>query len=201
GRRPHRRLQLVWRGLRQRGRRRVLAQDRARVRRGARAGVASGVTRAPAPTTVSVVVALALAGIAGAASAADAPTWREGRLGDADFVIGLPAKWNGGLVKFAHGYQGEGRGRGDVQSSPLGGQVTARGYAWAASGYRAHGYRPDWFLADTLALRDHVIKELGQPRWTIIHGQSMGGHVAIASLELYPEVYQGGLIERGGGDG
>src|SRR4029453_17333622 len=94
-----------------------------------------------------------------------------------------------------------GRGRGDVQSSPLGGQLTARGYAWAASGYRAHGYRPDWFLADTLALRDHVIKELGQPRWTIIHGQSMGGHVAIASLELYPEVYQGGLIERGGGDG
>ena len=158
-------------------------------------------TRSPAPTTVSVVVALVLAWIAWTASAADAPTWREGRLGDADFIIGLPAKWNGGLVMFAHGYQGEGAGRGDVQSSPLGGQLTAGGYAWAASGYRSKGYRPDWFLADMLALRDHVIKELGQPRWTIIHGQSMGGHVAIASLELYPDVYQGGLIECGVVDG
>jgi hypothetical protein len=159
------------------------------------------VTRSPAPTTVSVVVALAFAWIAWAAAAADAPTWREGRLGEADFVIGFPAKWNGGLVMFAHGYQGEGLGRGDVQSSPLGGQLTARGYAWAASGYRSKGYRPDWFLADMLALRDHVITELGQPRWTIIHGQSMDGHVAIASLELYPEVYQGGLIECGVVDG
>jgi prolyl oligopeptidase family protein len=159
------------------------------------------VTRSPAPTTVSVVVALALAWIAWAASAADAPTLREGRLGDADFIIGLPAKWNGGLVMFAHGYQGEGPGRGDVQTSPLGGQLTSRGYAWAASGYRSRGYQPDWFLADVLALREHVIKELGPPRWTIIHGQSMGGHVAIASLELHPEVYQGGLIECGVVDG
>src|SRR5262249_5768041 len=57
--------------------------------------------------------------------------------------------------------------------------------------------RPDWFLADTLALRDMFIKTYGRPRWTMIHGQSMGGHVAIASLELHPQVYQGGFIECG----
>jgi hypothetical protein len=56
-------------------------------------------------------------------------------------------------------------------------------------------------MADTLALRERFIKEFGQPRWTIIHGQSMGGHVAIASLELHPEIYQGGLIECGVLDG
>ena len=36
---------------------------------------------------------------------------------------------------------------------------------------------------------------------TIIHGQSMGGHVAIASLELHPGVYQGALLECGVIDG
>ena len=54
---------------------------------------------------------------------------------------------------------------------------------------------------EALALRERFIKEFGRPRWTIIHGQSMGGHVAIASLELHPEVYQGGLIECGIVDG
>jgi pimeloyl-ACP methyl ester carboxylesterase len=63
------------------------------------------------------------------------------------------------------------------------------------------GYRPDWFMADTLALLERFIREFGRPRWTIIHGKSMGGHVAIASLELHPEAYQAGLIECGIVDG
>ena len=76
---------------------------------------------------------------------------------------------------FAHDYEGEGSGRGAVHSEPLADHLTGRGYAWAASGYRAWGYRPDWFLLDLLALRAHFINRFGQPRWTIIHGQSMGG--------------------------
>ena len=50
---------------------------------------------------------------------------------------------------------------------------------------------PDWFLLDLLALRAHFINRFGQPRWTIVHGQSMGGHISIATLELYPDVYPG----------
>ena len=65
----------------------------------------------------------------------------------------------------------------------------------------ARGDRPDWFLLDLLALRAHFINRFGQPRWTVIHGQSMGGHISIASLELYPAVYQGALIECGVIDG
>src|SRR5437764_12257 len=86
-------------------------------------------------------------------------------------------------------------------SPPLDQHLTERGYAWAASGYRAWGYRPDWFLLDLLTLRAHFINRFGRPRWTIIHGQSMGGHVSIASLELHPETYQGALIECGVIDG
>jgi hypothetical protein len=58
---------------------------------------------------------------------------------------------------FAHGYEGEGSGSGTARSEPLGNHLTKRGYAWAASGYRAWGYRPDWFLLDLLALKAHFI--------------------------------------------
>jgi hypothetical protein len=121
----------------------------------------------------------------------------------ADFIIGMPARarWNGDLVMFAHGYDGEGPGRGAVRLPPLSGQLTKRGYAWAASGYRSKGYHPDRFMADTLALRDLFIKQFGRPKRTIIHGQAMGGHVAVASLELHPGAYHGGLIECGAVDG
>ena len=134
-------------------------------------------------------------------SATPAAISRDGVNDGAPYQIEIPANWNRGLVMFAHGYQGEGSGAGDLQGSPLSHFLAAHGYAWAASGYRGRGYRPDWFLADTLALRERVIREFGRPRWTIIHGQSMGGHVAIASLELHPEIYQGGLIECGIVDG
>jgi pimeloyl-ACP methyl ester carboxylesterase len=137
----------------------------------------------------------------GSADAADPPGRYEGALGGTAYLVNVPPDWNGGLVMFAHGYEGEGAGRGTVRSSPLDAHLTQRGYAWAASGYRAWGYRPDWFLLDLLTLRAHFINRFGQPRWTIIHGQSMGGHVGIAALELHPEVYQGALIECGVIDG
>src|SRR5262245_33882379 len=126
---------------------------------------------------------------------------RDGVLEGADYLLSMPANWNGGLIMFAHGYEGEATAKGTVRSSPLDFYLTEHGYAWAASGYRSWGYRPDWFLADTLALRAMFIKTFGPPRWTIIHGQSMGGHVAIASLELHPEIYQGGFVECGVVDG
>jgi pimeloyl-ACP methyl ester carboxylesterase len=117
---------------------------------------------------------------------ADAPTEREGTNDGADFEISVPANWNGGLVMFAHGYQGEGPAQGTVMSSPMHSHLAHNRYASAVTGYRAMGYRPDWFVADVLALRQRFIREVGSPRWTIIHGQSMGGHVAVAALELHP---------------
>ena len=152
-------------------------------------------------TLARALVALMLAVGASASPAAPAASLLEGTHEGSDFLIGMPERWNGGLVMFAHGYEGEGVGRGSVRGSPLASHLAARGYAWAASGYRSRGYRPDWFLADTMALRARFIARFGVPRWTILHGQSMGGHVTIASLELHPEVYQGGLIECGIVDG
>src|SRR5262249_9481309 len=97
---------------------------------------------------------------------------RDGVVEVADYILSLLVYWNGAVVMFAHGYEGEGKARGTVRSSPLDFYLSEHGYAWAASGYRSQGYRPDWFLADTLALRDMFIKTYGRPRWTMIHGQS-----------------------------
>lgn len=137
---------------------------------------------------------------AGPAWSAD-PQLVSGTLQGADWRIGVPGSWNGGLVVFAHGYQGERPGPGDVETSPLEQHLALHDYAWAASGYRSTGYHPDWFMDDTLALVELFVRRYGRPRWTVIYGQSMGGHMAIASLELHPEVFQGAFLECGAIDG
>jgi pimeloyl-ACP methyl ester carboxylesterase len=132
---------------------------------------------------------------------ADGPIVLEGALNGANYRIYKPANWNGGLVLFAHGSQDEAPGPGAIGPEPLEAHLARGNYAWAASGFRATGYHQDWFLDDTLALREKFIQSYGEPRWSVIHGESMGGHVAIAALELHPEVFQGALIECGLVDG
>src|SRR5271154_4773525 len=93
----------------------------------------------------------ALAFIALPARASD-PAVLEGTLKGANYTISRPVDWNGGLVLFAHGSQDEGPGAGTISPEPLAAHLARGNYAWAASGFRATGYHPDWFLDDTLAL-------------------------------------------------
>jgi pimeloyl-ACP methyl ester carboxylesterase len=126
---------------------------------------------------------------------------RNGQLNGADYRIEVPEGWRGGgLVVFAHGIQ-RGVGKGAVGTLPIATHVIGEGHAWIASGYRAREYVPHIAVEDLLALRELFLKEVGQPRWTIIYGQSMGGHIVVASLELHPGVYQGGVAECGLVDG
>jgi pimeloyl-ACP methyl ester carboxylesterase len=123
---------------------------------------------------------------------------REGSYEGGSYRIVVPPGWNGGLVMFAHGIQFD---RAAIVDPPISRQITDRGYAWAASSYRDRDYRPDLGVADTLSLQRLFVREFGQPRRTILYGQSMGGQVVMASLELYPETYQAGLAECGLVDG
>jgi pimeloyl-ACP methyl ester carboxylesterase len=134
------------------------------------------------------------------AQAPGAAISRSGVLGGADYLIAVPENWRAGLVVFAHGIQ-RGPGPGAVAAPPIAGHILAEGHAWIASGYRAREYQPHLFIEDLIALRELFLKEIGQPRWTIIYGQSMGGHIVVASLELHPGLYQGGLAECGLVDG
>ena len=134
------------------------------------------------------------------AHAKPAPISRTGEINGAPYLMQIPADWRGGVVVYAHGIQ-RGIGPGDVTAPPLGNHILDEGHAWIASGYREREYRPDVAVEDLLALRELFLKEFGRPRWSIIYGQSMGGHITVASLELHPGVYQGGLTECGLVDG
>jgi pimeloyl-ACP methyl ester carboxylesterase len=125
---------------------------------------------------------------------------RSGVLGGADYLIEVPADWRGGLVVYAHGIQ-RGPGPGAVAPPPIAHHIIGQGHAWIASGYRAREYQPHLFIEDLVALRELFLKEIGQPRWAIIYGQSMGGHIVVATLELRLGLYQGGLAECGLVDG
>lgn len=133
-------------------------------------------------------------GLSTAPASDGGPISRRGTYAGGRYLIEVPAGWNGGLVLYAHGFRG-------TLDSPLTSHLADRGYALAASSYRAEGYRVDWFVDDMRALLELFIREVRRPRWAIIHGQSMGGHVAILSLELHPGLYQGALIECGVIDG
>jgi pimeloyl-ACP methyl ester carboxylesterase len=161
----------------------------------------------PARRALVVLIALGLA-LALPRAWSDAPRAeleraaisQRGVLGGASYLIEVPANWRGGLVVFAHGIQ-RGPGPGAVSAPPIAGHIVDEGHAWIASGYRAREYQPHLFIEDLVALRELFLNEIGRPRWTIIYGQSMGGHIAVASLELRPGLYQGGLAECGLVDG
>jgi hypothetical protein len=102
-------------------------------------------------------------------------------------------------VVFAHGIR-RGPGRGDGPCAAIASHVLAGGYAWIASGYRAREYRARLLIEDLVARRELFLEEIGPPRWSIIYGQSMGGHTSVASLELRPGLSFEDLvagIERG----
>src|SRR5215467_4311966 len=105
-----------------------------------------------------VLLAIGLSAWSTFSCAAHTRELRDGVLEGVDYHLSMPANWNGGLIMFAHGYEGEATAKGTVRSSPLDFYLSEHGYAWAASGYRSWGYRPDWFLADTLALRAMFVR-------------------------------------------
>ena len=148
-----------------------------------------------APLAAVALLALAAGPALSTTPARDGgPVSRRGTYAGGRYLIEVPAGWNGGLVLYAHGFRG-------TLDSPLTSHLADRGYALAASSYRAEGYRVDWFVDDMRALLELFIREVRRPRWAILHGRSMGGHVAILSLELHPGLYQGALIECGVIDG
>jgi pimeloyl-ACP methyl ester carboxylesterase len=114
----------------------------------------------------------------------------------AGYQIEVPADWNGTVVYFAHGFRGNPP---DLSVGPpaIRDHLIENGYAWAASSYSANGYEPGIGAKDTVALRDVVREELGEPQRELIYGQSMGGNVATVALEQYPDAFDGAVSECG----
>ncbi|MEW2328986.1 hypothetical protein AB0880_14400 [Micromonospora chersina] len=121
-------------------------------------------------------------------------TVRQGVHEHAGYVIETPARWNGDLVMWAHGY----RGQGTVLSPEPPGydlrqRLLAQGYAWASSSYDRNGYDIRSGVLGTRALADFFADTVKRPKRVYIAGVSMGGHIIGRSLEQYPGYYDGAL--------
>ena len=154
---------------------------------------------------VGLVLACALfAGCAGAppqlpgspvasAGARSGPVVDTGALAGAPYRLEIPVDWNGELVMLLHGYEPRGVPRTDPwpanEATPL---FLARGYAVAESGYASQGWAVADAIVDSERLRAHVV-ERHAPRRSWLVGFSMGGQVAVASLERHGAAYDGAL--------
>ncbi len=97
---------------------------------------------------------------------------------------------------YAHGYTVVGS-RPPAQDSPrmkgVRDAFLSRGFAFAASDYSVQGWAVKEAIEETEALRRYFVAKHGAPSETYITGHSMGGHITMAIIERYPEVYQGAM--------
>jgi dienelactone hydrolase len=131
--------------------------------------------------------------------------WRH----DAQFVIRLPGRWNGGLVVTG----APGTRKQYATDKAISDRALAQGYAYAATDkgnngtdFYRDGQRPGDAVAEwhtrttelTRAARRVVAQRYGRaPRHTYITGISNGGYLTRWQLENHPELYDGGVDWEG----
>ena len=123
-------------------------------------------------------------------------TVETGSINGAPFYIEIPANWNKGLVMYAHGYTLAGSKPPDPNSQrmkPIREVFLSRGFAFAQSDYSVQGWAVKEGIEDTEALRRHFVAKYGKPSESYVIGHSMGGHISVATIERYPEAYQGAM--------
>jgi pimeloyl-ACP methyl ester carboxylesterase len=153
---------------------------------------------------VAAVVVLFL-GLFGADSAAAAGQVTErGSLGNAAFLIDIPANWNGTLVLYSHGYvvpDGFGlpgqsnlaRDAGDLATRAF---LLSNGYALAGSAYATTGWAVKDALQDQIALLNYFTRKYGTQgklKRTIAWGHSLGGMITAGLVQRYPQRFAGAL--------
>ena len=117
-----------------------------------------------------------------------------GTINGATFRIEVPANWNKGLVMYAHGYTfATATNYDNTRSKEFRDVFLSRGFAFAESQYSRPGWAVKEGIEDTEALRRHFVAKHGKPSETYITGHSMGGHITIATIERYPDEYQGAM--------
>ena len=117
----------------------------------------------------------------------------------AGWRIEVPDNWNGDLVLYAHGYAGTGDQLGVQNPAFIRLELIAKGYAWAASSYRANGYVPGTGAEDTydlLKIFKQVVSKDGKKgkfKRVYLYGVSMGGHVVGHMIERWRNSFAGAL--------
>lgn len=133
--------------------------------------------------------------VASVAAFAQEANVENGTINGAAFRIEMPATWNKGLVMYCHGYQVAGTPNNfeNARAQSLRKEFLSRGFAFAESAYSTQGWAVKEAVEDTEALRRYFVTKYGKPNETVVLGHSMGGAITIATIEKYPEVYDGAL--------
>ena len=117
-----------------------------------------------------------------------------GQLEGAPYRVEIPNNWNGELVMLLHGYEPKGVPRESPwpqnEASPI---FLSQGYAVAESAYSSQGWSVSEALSDNEQLRSYFTAKYAKPDRTYLVGFSLGGHIALASLEKYGDRYDGAL--------
>ena len=112
-----------------------------------------------------------------------------GALGAANFQIQVPARWNGTLFLYSHGYMPPGSDR--VAVAAPGVDATAwllsHQFAIGGSSYSSNGWALEDAFTDQIALLDYFDQHVGKPRRVIAWGHSLGGIVTAGLIQLHPE--------------
>jgi pimeloyl-ACP methyl ester carboxylesterase len=146
-----------------------------------------------AASALAVGDVAAAAKTGGANAAAPAIHVDIGTLDGAAYRIDMPEKWNGVLLVYYHGYSEEPVVFAADKPNGMGTGFASAGYAVAQSGYSVTGWAVEQAIAETEALRRYTISRYGQPKETYVMGHSMGGELTIATIERYPNRYDGAL--------
>lgn len=125
---------------------------------------------------------------------ADGLSTEMGAIGVATFRIDMPDDWNGGLIVMNHGYSPEPRHPRDGAPSRRIEIFTERGFAVAQSSYSRGGWAVEDAMTDNEKLRQYFIEKYGEPNRVIATGGAMGASTTTASVEMFPEIYDAGLV-------
>ncbi|MCK4538193.1 MAG: alpha/beta hydrolase [Candidatus Krumholzibacteria bacterium] len=143
----------------------------------------------PGAAIILIMVLILTSGInAYAAEAVDI----QDELDGVPYRIQIPGNWNKGLVMYAHGYKMPGRPWSPM-SDNIGQVFIDRGFALAQSGYSRQGWALEQAVGETESLRKYFQKQYGRADSTFITGHSMGGLITLATIEIYPEAYDGAM--------
>ena len=118
-----------------------------------------------------------------------------GSIGAAQYRIEVPARWNGTLFLYSHGYVAPGRNNAatDSPTKDISTWLLDNGYAIAGSSYSSSGWALEDAFKDQIALLDLFEQRFSKPKRVIAWGGSLGGIVTAGLVQLYPDRFAGAL--------
>jgi pimeloyl-ACP methyl ester carboxylesterase len=118
-----------------------------------------------------------------------------GTLDGANYLIAVPANWNGTLLLYSHGYAfvGSPLTAADASDPTTGGALLQKGYALAGSSYSQNGWALQQAFHDQIALLNFFDATCGHPVRTIPWGDSLGGIITAGLVQLYPQRFAGAV--------